>query len=136
MGKNRRVAMGWSKVASTLAVMLWVVAASVAEDGAKAKKAGKRADAKAPEVVRTEEHEDVNGHSGKPTSARKPKSAATLSPAQIDELILKGLAANNRQSRRRTTRSSSAGSTSTCSAACPEPGLIREFSLPGSGTSQ
>jgi Protein of unknown function (DUF1549)/Protein of unknown function (DUF1553) len=95
MAKHRWVGMGSSRVVVTLVVMLSVVAASLADDGNKAKKAAKRPDGKLPEVIRTEEHEDVDGHVGKPAAPKKPKSAPTLKPSQLDDLILKGLAANN-----------------------------------------
>ena len=49
--------------------------------------------AKLPEVVRTEDHEDVDGRTRKPEGPRSRKGTPTLTPAQIDELILKGLAA-------------------------------------------
>jgi Protein of unknown function (DUF1549)/Protein of unknown function (DUF1553) len=94
MAMHRRFGLGWSRVVWTLAVMLSVVAASIADDGSKTKKAAKKQGPKPPEVVRTEEHEDVDGHAGKPVAPKKPKSTPTLTPSQIDALILKGLAAN------------------------------------------
>ena len=74
----------------TLAVMSSIVAASIAEDGVKGRRAS---DAKLPEVVRTEEHEDVDGYARKADVSKKTKGAPTLQPSQIDELILKGLVA-------------------------------------------
>ena len=94
MTEHRWVKMGWSRVLATLGMTLSIVAASVAEDGAKTKKAARRADSKLPEVIRTEEHEDVDGHGGKPTVSKGLRSAPDLAPARIDDLILKGLAAN------------------------------------------
>ncbi len=92
---NPWVKLGWSRFLVTLVVMFTVVAASMAEDGAKAaKKAAKKPGGKLPEIVRTEEHEDVDGHTSKPAASKKPKSAPTLKPSQLDDLILKGLAAN------------------------------------------
>jgi hypothetical protein len=95
MAKHRRPGLGWSRVLATLCMMLSVVAASVADEAAKSKKTAKRPDTKLPEVVRTEEHDDVDGHTSKPAAPPKPKSAPTLKPANLDALILKGLAANN-----------------------------------------
>ena len=93
MIRDNRFHSGWSRALLTLAVMLSIVAASIAEDGTKGKKAVKPSDGKLPEVVRTEDHEDVDGHAGKADSTKTPRTAPTLKPSAIDELILKGLAA-------------------------------------------
>jgi Protein of unknown function (DUF1549)/Protein of unknown function (DUF1553) len=95
MAKHRWIKMGWSRTIVALVVMLSVVAVSLAEDGAKGKKAGQGKNAKLPEVVRTEEHEDVDGYTKKSVASKGPKSPPTLKSSQIDELILKGLATNN-----------------------------------------
>jgi hypothetical protein len=94
MANARWVEMGWARVVATLVVMFSVVAATLAEDGAKAKGAARRKDAKLPEVIRTEEHEDVDGHAGKPDASKYPRTAPTLKASQVDALILKGLEAN------------------------------------------
>ncbi len=47
-----------------------------------------------PEVIRTEEHEDVDGHTGKPARLESRSRRRPSTPSQIDDLILKGLAAN------------------------------------------
>ena len=81
---------GKFRLLMTLAVMSSIVAASIAEDGVKGRRPS---DAKLPEVVRTEEHEDVDGYARKADVSKKSKGAPTLQPSQVDELILKGLAA-------------------------------------------
>ena len=55
MTRDGRTGLGWFRASTTLAVMLSIVAASIAEDGAKGKKAAKTPDGKLPEIVRTEE---------------------------------------------------------------------------------
>jgi Protein of unknown function (DUF1549)/Protein of unknown function (DUF1553) len=93
MAHDRRSANGWLRLLAILAVTLSIVGGSFADDQAKAKLGAKRPEGKLPEVVRTEAHEDVDGHTRKASPARKVGSGPTLQPAQIDELIEKGLAA-------------------------------------------
>ena len=92
MTNDRSTGTGLIRTLATLAVMLSIVGASIAEDGAKAasKKAAKKAPTELPEVIRSEEHEDVDGHTRKPA---REKAAPTLKSSQLDELILKGLTA-------------------------------------------
>ena len=105
MANDGRVGrLGWSRIPAILIVMGSVVAVAVAttaaagpaEDVDKAKSPApakrKDKDAKLPEVIRTEEHEDVDGRTARPPAS---KSSPALKPAQLDQLILKGLAANN-----------------------------------------
>jgi hypothetical protein len=128
MAKHPWVKMGWSRALVALAVMLSVVAASFADDAAKTKKAAKRKEAKLPEIIRTEEHEDVDGHAGKPAASRKPKSAPTLKPLDVDALILKGLAANNTPVSEATNDEEFIRRIYLDVLGClPNPGAIREF---------
>jgi hypothetical protein len=93
MASDRRTGSAWLRILATLGVTLSIVGGSLADDSAKAKKSARKAEAKAPEIVRTEDHEDVDGRTGKPEVPRKPPGEPSLKPSQIDELILKGLAA-------------------------------------------
>jgi hypothetical protein len=93
MANDRRTESGWLRLLAILVVTFSIVGASVADDQGKAKLGAKRPESKLPEVVRTEEHEDVDGHTRKASPARKVGSGPTLQPAQLDELIEKGLVA-------------------------------------------
>ena len=93
MATDRGVIGGWARSLMTLAATLSIVAASIAEDGAGGKKGAKPSDGKLPEVIRTEAHEDVDGHARKP-EVKSSGAAPTLQPSEIDALILKGLAAS------------------------------------------
>jgi len=93
MSYDRRIENGWLRLLATLAVTLSIVGGSVADDQGKARPAAKRPEKKALEIIRTEEHEDVDGHTRKADSAKKTLSSPTLQPSQLDELIEKGLAA-------------------------------------------
>ncbi len=93
MANHRGACSAWPRAFAALIVMFSVVGVSIAADPAKAKKAARRAEAKLPEVVRTEENDDVDGATRKPRPPARPRGSATLQPAQVDALILKGLAA-------------------------------------------
>jgi Protein of unknown function (DUF1549)/Protein of unknown function (DUF1553) len=93
MANHRRAVNGWLRGLVALATALSIVGGSLADDAATPKKPARRAEAKEKEIVRTEDHEDVDGRVRKSDAARKPGSTTTLQPAQIDDLILKGLAA-------------------------------------------
>ena len=95
MGNDDRMGLARSVVVASLLVAGAVAAAPAGEDGARSKSIarppGSRQESSLPEVIRTQEYEDVDGHTGKPSPSQ---AAPTLKPSEIDALILKGLEAN------------------------------------------
>jgi len=82
---------GAGRWAWTLATAAAVVA-SIGADGSKPAREPAKAGEKPPEVVQSDESDDVDGRS-RPAS-EKPKGSPTLQPAELDALIDKGLAAS------------------------------------------
>jgi hypothetical protein len=91
MTNDRREANLGLRFVAALLVCLIVVGGSLADDTAKTKKTTKGGQ-NPTVIVRTQEHEDVDGQTRKPESSRKPKGRPTLTPSQIDEFIFRGLA--------------------------------------------
>src|SRR5206468_1231869 len=63
-------------------------------DGAKPGKPAVKAAVKPPEVVRTDDHEDVDGRTRKSEAPPGPSTAPELRPADLDALIAKSLLAS------------------------------------------
>ncbi len=93
MATNRRLANVGFRCLVALLVSLSIVGGLFADDAAKSKKAARKTEKKLPEIVRTVEEEDVDGQMRPVSASRKPKGPPSLESAQIDELILKELAA-------------------------------------------
>ena len=91
MANDRALGRAWSRGGTILLAMAGVVAAAVADDAVGARRPGAKPDRKLPEVVRNEEHEDVDGHTAK--APTPPKATARLASGRIDEVIAKELAA-------------------------------------------
>jgi Protein of unknown function (DUF1549)/Protein of unknown function (DUF1553) len=97
MASVRGVKAGWLRMVATVAVASSVAGlAAWGADGAKPspKKATGKAEVKAPEVVRTDDHEDVDGRTRKADAPSRAASPPSLRPSDLDALIAKGLQAS------------------------------------------
>ncbi len=104
--------MAWSRITRTVgtmstataAVLLWAVGAAIAADGARPPaRSARKAEPRLPEVIRTQEHEDVDGRTLKPEASPKAPAPPALGAADLDALILKGLVAGKTPPSPRTT---------------------------------
>ena len=93
--KTTQRSRSWFRVLATLIVAGAFVGSGFADDQTKTKPGAKPKAAKAPEVVRSQELDDVDGHVGKEVRSRSNHASATLTPSTLDRTIAKGLQASN-----------------------------------------
>src|SRR3954447_4071629 len=94
MASARGVKARWFWMVAAIAVASSVAGLAWGADGAKSKKSSGKAEVKAPEIVRTDDHEDVDGRTRKTEAPSRSATAPSFKPADLDALIVRSLQAS------------------------------------------